>query len=160
MQVAEVGLVVDASVVVDWVAPGSDPDSAAMAVLAKASRGTSDLVAPRLLLEEVANALITGIRRGRWSGADADASFALLQSLPVRLSDGAMDLERAWELSRRHDQHPIYDMIYVALAERTGRSLVTADAALRQRLARLTFVVGPEDVASAPTAAGATEESE
>jgi hypothetical protein len=51
------------------------------------------------------------------------------------------DLDRAWELSRRYDHHPVYDMVYVALAERLGRRLVTADGHLQRRLAMLAFVV-------------------
>jgi predicted nucleic acid-binding protein len=145
MPVDDAGVVVDASVVVDWVAPGAAPDSAAMAVLERVSRSKAELLAPRLLLEEVSNALLTGIRRGRWSGADADASFGLVRSLPVRLADGAVDVERAWELSRRYDQHPIYDMVYVALAERSDCSLITADSALQKRLERLGFVLSPEE---------------
>jgi predicted nucleic acid-binding protein len=35
-------------------------------------------------------------------------------------------------------------MIYVALAERLGQPLVTADESLRSRLLALAFVVGPE----------------
>ncbi len=134
--------VVDASVVVDWVAPGADPRSPAMHLLDRLSRSSTDLVAPRLLMEEVGNALLTGVRRGRWTGLDADQSFALLRSLPVSLIDSAVDLDRAWELSRRYDEHPIYDMIYVAVAERTGEQLITADEQ-RHKLALLSFVVGP-----------------
>jgi predicted nucleic acid-binding protein len=87
--------VVDASIVVDWVAPGTDPGSPAMRLLERLSRSAADLVAPRLLMEEVGNALLTGVRRGRWTGGDADQSFALLRSLPVSLADSAADLDRA-----------------------------------------------------------------
>lgn len=38
----------------------------------------AELLPPPLLMEEVSNALLTGIRRGRWSGAAADAGRALL----------------------------------------------------------------------------------
>jgi len=79
-------------VVVDWVAPGADPDSPAMHLLDRLSHSSADLVAPHLLMEEVANALLTGVRRGRWTGSDADQSFALLRSLPVSLIDSAVDL--------------------------------------------------------------------
>jgi predicted nucleic acid-binding protein len=33
------------------------------------------------------------------------------------LLDEPRDLQRAWELSRRYDNHPIYDLLYVALAD-------------------------------------------
>lgn len=136
--------VVDASVVVDWVAPGADPSSSAMATLGRLVQAGDDLVAPRLLREEVANALLTGIRRQRWSGTEADGAYRRLRDLPVRLVDDIRDLSRAWDLSRRYDNHPVYDMIYVAVAERMHRALITADQDLRSRLADLAWVIGPD----------------
>jgi len=100
-----------------------------------------------LVLREVSNALLTGVRRRRWSGAAADGSHSLLARLPIRVTDDQRDLDRGWELARRHDNHPIYDMIYVALAERIRTELITADEALRRRLAHLAWVVGPAQAA-------------
>ena len=131
-------LVVDASVVVDLIAPDVGPDSPARALFARwASEGT-ELLAPGLLWPETANALLTGIRRGRWSGADADAAAVLLDRLPVRRV--AEDHARAFELARRYDNWPVYDMLYVAAAERAGTELVTADTRLQARLAHLDWV--------------------
>ena len=135
--------VIDASIVVDWVAPDAHPSGPARCLLADLADSSARVVGPGLLLEEVANALLTGCRRRRWSGAAADASFALLRRLPVSIVDDRRDLDRAWELSRRYDEHPIYDLVYVALAERIGEQLITADEALRRRLVMLDFVVGP-----------------
>lgn len=135
--------VVDASIVVDWIAPGVDPDGAAGRLLSRLAREKATLLAPRLLLEETANALITGIRRRRWSGAQADTAFMLLRQLPVQLVDQPSDLDRAFELSRRFDEHPVYDLVYVAVAERLGETFVTADQALQTRLASLPFITGP-----------------
>lgn len=135
--------VVDASIVVDWVAPGVDSSGPAGRLLARLVREKALLLAPRLLHEETANALITGIRRRRWSGAAADAAFVLLRQLPVTLVDRPGDLDRAFELSRRYDEHPVYDLVYVAVAERLGETLVTADQALRKRLGSLPFVISP-----------------
>ncbi len=138
--------VVDASVVVDWVAPSADPELPAVALLARLAADDAELLAPRLLLEEVSNALLTGVRRGRWGGAAADSARSLLRELPVRLIDEPRDLDRAWDLARRYDNHPIYDLLYVALAERRRTQLVTADSTLRQRLAGLDWIVGPEQL--------------
>lgn len=138
--------VVDASVVVDWVAPGADPALPGVALLTQLAADEAELLAPRLLMEEVSNALLTGTRRGRWSGGAADAAQRLLRQLPVRLVDEPRDLDRAWDLARRYDDHPIYDMLYVALAERRRMQLITADTALRQVLAALDWIVAPDDV--------------
>ena len=139
--------VVDASVVIDWIAPGVAASAPAVKLLDRLARRSAEIFGPRLLFEEVSNALITGIRRRRWSGAAADGSHSLLARLPIRVTDDQRDLDRAWELARRHDNHPMYDMIYVALAERTRTELITADEALRRRLAYLTWVVGPAQAA-------------
>lgn len=138
--------VVDASVVVDWVAPDADPELPAVAVLARLSADDAELLAPRLLIEEVSNALLTGVRRRRWSGAEADVARALLRRLPVQLLDDLRDLDRAWDLARRYDNHPIYDLLYVALAERRGTQLITADMRLRQTLLGLDWLVTPEQL--------------
>lgn len=136
--------VIDASIVVDWVAPDADPRGPARRLLERLADAEEQVVAPRLMMEEVANALLTGCRRGRWEGGAADAGFELLRRLPVDLRDERRDLDRAWELSRRYDEHPVYDMVYVSLAERLGLQLVTADEALRRKLTFLDFVVGPD----------------
>ena len=142
--------VVDASIVVDWVAPDSDPGLLALRALSHLATQDVELLAPRLLMEEVSNALLTGARRGRWSGVEADTAHGLLRRLPVRLVDEPHDLNVAWELARRYDNHPIYDLIYVAVAQRRRTQLVTADAALRQRLIGLDWVVAPEDLLPRP----------
>ncbi len=53
----------------------------------------------------------------------------------MRLVDTPADLERAYDLARRYDDHPLHDMLYVAVAERTQTALITADEQLRSRLA-------------------------
>lgn len=131
---------------VDWVAPSADPASAAVVALRRLVAEDAELLAPRLLLEEVGNALLTGVRRARWTGLAADDAFRLLGELPVRVADEPRDLDRAWELARRHDNHPVYDMLYVALAERRSTTLVTADDALRRRLVDLPWVVAPAEL--------------
>ncbi len=136
--------VIDASVVVDCIAPGVDPATPAMRTLRRLGSEGAELIAPRLLMAECSNALLTGVRRQKWSGADADSAYAFLIRLPVRIADEALHLDRAWDLSRRYDNHPIYDMIYVAIAEARGTTLITADSALRARLRHLSWIAGPD----------------
>jgi len=127
--------------------PGADPDLPAVSALARLADEDAEILAPRLPMEEVSNALLAGIRRGRWGGAAADAAWVLLRDIPIRLVDGAQDLDRAWDLARRYDAHPIYDMLYVALAERRGTELITADRALRERLVGISWLIAPERLA-------------
>jgi len=136
--------VVDASVVVDLIAPDVGPDSPARALFASWARADAELLAPGLLWLETTNALLTGIRRGRWSGADADGAATLLRRLPVRRV--AEDHAHAFELARRYENWPVCDMVYVAVAERAGTEFVTADAKLRARLAHLGWVKLPTEV--------------
>jgi predicted nucleic acid-binding protein len=65
----------------------------------------------RCVVEDTAKALVTGIRRRRWTGAQADAALVLLRQLPVELLDQPQDLDRAYELSRRYDERPVYDLV-------------------------------------------------
>lgn len=136
--------VLDASVVVDVVAPNVSMSSPAVRTLRRLSAEGAELLAPRLLLAECSNALLMGVKRAKWTGAAADLAYAHLTRLPLKLADDAAHMERAWELSRRYDNHPIYDMIYVAVAERARATLITADAALRQRLARFGWIAAPD----------------
>ena len=137
--------VVDASVVVDWIAPDADVNGPAAQCLHRLAEAGASVVAPPLLRQEVANALLTGVRRGRWDGVAADAAYSLLRTMPVRVDHEPSDLDQAWELSRRFDQHPVYDMVYVAMARRLGEPFVTADSRLIARLAHLDLAVAPED---------------
>ncbi len=85
---------------------------------------------------------VVGVRRSRWDGAAADLAHAHLQGLPVFLADLPEDAHRAYDLSRRYDEHPVYDMVYLALAERLSAVLVTADARLLGRVGHLPYVRG------------------
>lgn len=129
---------------VDVVAPSVSLSSSAVRTVRRLARQGTDLIAPRLLLAECANALLTGIKRSKWSGAAADLAYTELIRLPVKFADDVAHLDRAWELSRRYDNHPVYDMIYVAVAERANATFITADASLRHRLSHLTWIVAPD----------------
>lgn len=116
----EVPLVVDASVALKWLVEESGSEAA----LALQGR---DLAAPALLRIEAANLLRTLVRRGVAEQAQALDLLALLQRAPVTIIDPDDALEiRALALALDLG-HPVYDCIYLALAERMKRTLVTAD---------------------------------
>ncbi|MDR2983393.1 MAG: type II toxin-antitoxin system VapC family toxin [Nocardiopsaceae bacterium] len=134
--------VVDASIIVDLVAPDVASGNPAELLVASLTADGAEILAPALIWLECSNALLTGIRRGRWNGEAADRAFAALDSIPIVPSDAPKDRERAFELARRYDNWPVYDMVYVALAERLGTEFYTADDRLRTRLAHLPWVLG------------------
>lgn len=66
------------------------------------------------------------------------------------MADTPADLDRAWDLSRRYDEHPISDIVYVTLAQRLGEPLYTVDQRVRDRLQPSGFVLAPSLPAPLP----------
>jgi predicted nucleic acid-binding protein len=121
MSAARTALVVDASVALKWLVdePGTD---AAFALR------EWELYAPPLLRIEAANVLRTLAARGGATPEQAAGLFGLLQTAPVAIVDQD-DVLEAEALALALDlRHPVYDCIYLALAERLDLTLVTADA--------------------------------
>ena len=92
----------------------------------------SDLMAPTLLISEVANALWKAMRRGQFiTGAFSEQ----LKSLPqlVTMVAETPYMPRAFDLAKSLE-HPVYDCVYLALAEALGQQLVTADTRFLRKL--------------------------
>lgn len=117
-------VVVDASVAVKWVIPEVLSDRAD-ALRSRADR----LLAPDFLLLEATNALWKKLIRREISAREAARALDLLLSSPLDLRPSAPLLSRALTLARRLG-HPVYDCLYVALAQVEGAALVTADRRL------------------------------
>jgi predicted nucleic acid-binding protein len=122
--------VVDASVAVKWVVPEI--------LSAQADRllGSEDpLIAPDLLMIESANAFWKKIRRKELSATEAGRALDVLSASGIVVYATQPLLGRALAMAR-HLEHPVYDCVYVALAERERATLVTADERLLARLGR------------------------
>jgi predicted nucleic acid-binding protein len=107
-------LVIDASVALKWVLDEAGSDIA-RTLLAES------LTAPALWQAEAANAIWKRARRGELSPAEASNGLAILTasvvvSIPIEID------------------HPIYDCLYLAAAERLSTQLVTADARFINRV--------------------------
>lgn len=121
--------VVDASVAFKWLVHEQDSDKARNLKTAGAT------IAPELVLTEVANALWKQSRAGFLT---ARASELLLHQLPAlfdELVPAVGIIDAAGDIARRLD-HPVYDCLYLALAEARDDMLVTADARLLGKVAR------------------------
>lgn len=113
-------MIIDASVAFKLIVdePGSEQ--------AIAWVGRTELTAPILIHCEVANALWTRVRRGELT-ADAEVADRLadLDHL-IRTVDETPMVPRALQLAIDLS-HPVYDCIYLALAEADNDGLLTAD---------------------------------
>ncbi len=133
-------LVLDASVAVKWALPEIDSDKA-VRIRDDYLAGLHELLAPDVFPIEVAHCLTRAERQGRIAVSEA---AILLHDILLLLPDqhpSLLLLPRACDLSSQA-RIGVYDCLYVALAEREGCDLVTADDRLVKNLqARFPFIV-------------------
>jgi predicted nucleic acid-binding protein len=122
-------LVLDASVAVKWFVeePGT---AAALALLTH----DESLIAPDLVIAEVANVAWKHLMRGDLRRQQIAHVPGALPRMFAELWPTRWLASRAFEIAAEL-RHPVYDCLYLALAEREGATLVTADRRLIGRLA-------------------------
>lgn len=124
--------VVDASAATAWLA--NEPDSSDVATLIA---NGEDLIAPDLITAEVGNALWKKSRAGDFDIAQTDEAFKLLNSAGLQLTHSGTLVTAAVRLADRL-AHPVYDCLYLVLAQKRGAELVTLD----KRMAAAAKAVG------------------
>lgn len=122
-------VVVDASVAVKWFI--HEPDRPAARSLLKPD---SRLIAPELIVAEVASAMWKRVLAGEGDARQAPLTAASLPRFFARLLPLAPLVARALEIAAEL-RHPVYDCFYLALAESEEATLVTADWRLVAQLA-------------------------
>jgi predicted nucleic acid-binding protein len=138
-------LVIDASVACKMYVREADSELARSVVL-----GADGLCAPDVVVAEVASAMWRKMRSGRLSVDQAMACLNVLPSLFDVLAPSAALVARAIAIADSLG-HPVYDCFYLALAERDGTMLVTAD---RRLLAIVSGTLHGRLVTSLAAAAG------
>ena len=123
-------IVIDASMVTKWYSKEENTDKAVqyktMYVI-----GEIELVAPSLLIYEVANALNY---KPDFAQRDLKISIEALIDLSLSIKPPTKELmEKAVLISRKYGLS-IYDSVYVALAENLNSKLITADKKLLERI--------------------------
>lgn len=120
--------VLDANVALKWVL--AEPDSAtARQLRTDFQSAVHDAIAPDVFPIEMAHALTRAERQGRIAVAQAGILWADVMSTPPRLEPSGPLLPRAIRISSTA-RIGVYDCLYIALAERESRELVTADEKL------------------------------
>jgi predicted nucleic acid-binding protein len=120
--------VIDASVALKWFI-----EEAGTARASALLTGPHTLIAPDLIIAEVANAGWKAVRSGGMTQAQHDHAASRLPLAFDHLIPLASLAPRAVAISRALD-HPVYDCFYLALAEDRNATLVTADGRLLNRL--------------------------
>lgn len=120
--------VLDASVAVKLVLPEHD-SAKALTLEADYRNQTHDLIAPDTFPVEIAHALTKAERRGLLLPGQAAARLSRILTYPPDLIPYLPLLSRAVEIAAQA-RIGVYDCLYVALAEREGCELVTADLRL------------------------------
>ena len=138
--------VLDSSVALKWVL--NEPDAGTARRLRQDFRqGAHELLAPDIFPVEVAHALTKAERLGRIAAGAGGVLWQDVMSSPPRLVPTLPLIPRAYDIAS-NARIGIYDCLYVALAEREGRELVTADGKLFTNLrTQFPFIV---DLASVP----------
>lgn len=119
--------VIDASVVLKWIFPEEDHE------LARGFK-RQPLIAPDLLMSECVNAVWRRAGPEQMSPGQVDEALMLISRFGIELHPSRELVRRAGAIAFALN-HPAYDCFYLALAEREGCELLTADSRLVAKLA-------------------------
>jgi predicted nucleic acid-binding protein len=121
--------VVDASVALKWFLADEPDADLALMILA----GGAALTAPDIIVAEVCNAAWKSARLGRITQAQVEDIAAALPRFIEKFANSAVLAPRAVLIASQLD-HPVYDALYLALAEREAVQVVTADARFQAKV--------------------------
>jgi predicted nucleic acid-binding protein len=112
-----------------------EPDSAAASTLVRTLRA----FVPEFVFLEVGNALWSRVRRGELAIEESTQLIDRLRGMDFQVQPVAPFVARALTVAAEIN-HPIYDCLYLALAESLDLPLVTADRRFLDALRRMDFL--------------------
>ncbi len=121
-------LVVDASVACKWIFREAGTE-AAQSLLAT----DQPLIAPDLILAEVANVAWRRVRMAEIGREQAAAGYQAVETCIDKFVPTRTLTARALDIALELD-HPVYDCLYLALAEADGAGLTTDDRRLLEKV--------------------------
>lgn len=124
--------VLDASVAGKWLLPEADSDKARW-LFERWNKGQLELIAPALLVAEIASMLWKRVARDFMPAREAMGLFQEFSKLGLALAPIETLAGVALELSIKY-RHPFYDCLYVALAVENRCDLLTGDERLFRSL--------------------------
>ncbi|MGH8580357.1 MAG: type II toxin-antitoxin system VapC family toxin [Gammaproteobacteria bacterium] len=113
--------VVDTSVAVKWFLPEVHSESASRLL-----QQDHQILAPDLIWAEFGNVLWKKWRRKEIDADVAEGIVRDFRRFPLEIHASERLLQLAWAIATEF-KHSVYDCLYLALAQRTGGILVTAD---------------------------------
>jgi len=125
--------VVDASIIAKWILPGEPYQEKAVKLKEDITSGSTMLIAPSLIVEEVANTLWKAVKHEKIAEKDAREAMEALNDMGIELHEtnwakACQELKIACSLDLT-----VYDASYLLLAEKTKFSLITADTRLYEK---------------------------
>ena len=130
--------VVDTSALIRLFVPdGPIPDTLEGA-LRSAERGEDVLCAPDLILAEAGQVLHKKRIAGLLTDDEVSRMVGDILSLPIRITPHSDIISPACQIAAR-EVLTVYDALFLALAEKLGGRLITADAVLRGSADRLGY---------------------
>ena len=122
------GFIVDGSVAVKWLVP----EQHAVAAL-RLLHEDAGLEAPDIILAEVGNVLWKKWRKGELEAEAVPEMMLDFRKIPLQLFDSDYLFIDAWDIAKKYSRS-FYDSLYVALAVKNNRRMVTADLKLYNAL--------------------------
>lgn len=129
-------IVLDASVAAKWLLP--PPHEPLRDEALQIARGYNErqyeIFIPDVFWAEIANFLWKAARSSRCTPAEARTALEIIFDYSFQSTSSISLLPGAFDIATLYDR-PVYDCLYVALAQKIGGELITADEKLANALA-------------------------